>query len=178
MDSWDAIPQSPAGYLLAGDEEKDILKLAPIRPNTPLCQEFDHPCRFAKTPARKERDLIQGGSSVLDTLGQAIGKGYLVRIRYVDRNGEETDRLIRPDALQVKTTGIYLKAYCTLREDQRTFSLARIREAVPTNEPAPADEETEPDGNEENEEPLEERVFPTLEQLYRKWCEKHYKNGD
>lgn len=140
MDSWDAIPQSSAGYLLAGDEEKDILKLAPIRPTTPLCNEFDHPCRFAEFPAQKERDLVHAGSSVLDTLGQAIGKGYLVRIRYVDRNGEETARLIRPDALQVKTTGIFLKAYCTLREDQRTFSLARIREAVPTNEPAPADE--------------------------------------
>ena len=140
MDSWDAIPQSPVGYLLAGDEEKDILKLAPIRPTTPLCNEFDHPCRFTKSPTKKEKDLIQEGTNVLDTLGQAIGKGYLVRIRYVDRNGEETDRLIRPDALQVKTTGIFLKAYCTLREDQRTFSLARIREAVPTNEPAPADD--------------------------------------
>ena len=160
MDSWDAIPQSPAGYLLAGDEEKDILKLAPIRPTTPLCNEFDHPCQFTKVPARKERDLIQGGSSVLDTLGQAIGKGYLVRIRYVDRNGEETDRLIRPDALQVKPSGIFLKAYCTLREDQRTFSLARIREAVPTIEPAPADdlEQDEPVQNMQEQAPVKKTM--------------------
>ena len=75
------------------------------------------------------------------SLKDAIGKGVLVRIRYVSRDGEETVRLVRPDALEEKATGWYLDAYCTMREDQRTFFVPRIREAVLTDEPAPKDDE-------------------------------------
>ena len=146
MDSWDEVPRSSVGYLLACDEEKDILRLAPIRPATPLCFEFDHPCRFSKVPAPKETaygplpPAKPDDLAVRTTLAQAIGKGYLVRICYVDRNGEETERLVRPDSLERKESGWYLDAYCTLREDRRLFFVPRIREAVPTNEPAPADD--------------------------------------
>ena len=73
------------------------------------------------------------------TLAHAIGKGYLVRIHYVDRDGEETERLVRPDSLDRKDSGWYLDAYCTLREDRRLFFVPRIRKVVQTDEPAPVD---------------------------------------
>ncbi len=147
-DSWDEVPRSSAGYLVACDEDKDFARIEPIRPDTPLCRDFGNPCRFRQplAPVSKEKTyaplFFEGKEdpAVMATLAHAIGKDCLVRIRYVDRNGEETERLVRPDSLDRKDSGWYLKAYCTLREDQRTFSVARIRKAVQTDELAPADD--------------------------------------
>lgn len=148
-DNWEGVPRSSVGYLLFIDEEKDQARIAAVRPEIPLCTEFDHLCMFTHAPAPKEKDLTQDDSAVLATLEQAIGKGFLVQIQYVDRDGEETERLIRPDKLEQKATGWYLSAYCTLREDQRTFCVNRIHKAVQTVIPAPHDNEKHQDMQEQ-----------------------------
>lgn len=161
-DSWDEVPRSSAGYLVACDEDKDFARIEPIRPDTPLCRDFGNPCRFRQhlAPVSKEKTYAplipaeKEDPAVMATLAHAIGKGCLVRIRYVDRNGEETERLVRPDSLDRKDSGWYLDAYCTLREDQRTFSVARIREAVQTDELVPAD-------NSEQDTPVQIEQKPT-----------------
>lgn len=160
-DNWEGVPRSSVGYLLFIDEEKDQARIAAVRPEIPLCTEFDHLCMFTHAPAPKEKDLTQNDSAVLATLEQAIGKGFLVQIQYVDRDGEETERLIRPDKLEQKATGWYLSAYCTLREDQRTFCVNRIRKAVQTVIPAPhADEEHQ----DVQEQPQAEKETPEVPQ--------------
>jgi len=160
-DNWEGVPRSSVGYLLFIDEEKDLARIAAIRPEIPLCTEFDHLCMFTHAPAPKEKDLTQGDSTVLATLEQAIGKGFLVQIQYVDRDGEETERLIRPDKLEQKATGWYLSAYCTLREDQRTFCVNRIRKAVQTVIPVPHDDEEHQDVQEQ---PQAEKETPEVPQ--------------
>ena len=160
-DNWEGVPHSSVGYLLFIDEEKNLARIAAIRPEIPLCTTFDRLCTFTHAPAEKEKDLTRDDSAVLTTLEQAIGKGFLVQIQYVDRDGEETERLIRPDKLEQKATGWYLNAYCTLREDQRTFCVNRIRKAVLTVIPAPHDDEEIQDVQEQ---PQAEQVTPEVPQ--------------
>ena len=160
-DSWEGVPRSSVGYLLFLDEEKNLARIAPIRPEIPLCTEFDHVCAFTHAHAEKEKDLTEDDSAMLATLEQSIGKGFLVQIQYVDRDGEETERLIRPDKLEQKATGWYLNAYCTLREDQRTFCVNRIRKAVLTLIPAPHDDEELQDVQEQ---PQAEQATPEVPQ--------------
>lgn len=150
-DKWNEVPESPAGYLLASDSETDEFRLAPVRPDTPLATEFDSLFRLGgwmKDSYEEKRETSapepQDEYDVLSTLRNAIGSGFLVKIRYQDRNGEETVRLVRPDSLEEKDFAWYLKGYCTLRKERRTFLVPRILEAVPTDTPAPAPKDDEP----------------------------------
>ena len=113
-------------------------------------------------------------STIRNAIAQATERQVLLEIRYIDKHGNETVRLVRPDSVK----GTVLFAYCMSRQAERVFVISRIQEIKLTDKLAPAVEKTELEDEEEIEEPLEERVFPTLEQLYRKWCEMHYKNGD
>ena len=72
---------------------------------------------------------------------QAMAQHVLLEIRYVDKHGKETVRLVRPDSIK----GSVLFAYCMTRQAERAFVISRIQEACLTNQPAPAVEETEPD---------------------------------
>ena len=65
----------------------------------------------------------------------------LLEIRYIDKHGKESVRLVRPDSVK----GSVLFAYCMLGQGERAFVLSRIQEAGVTNQPAPAPEETEPE---------------------------------
>ena len=56
-------------------------------------------------------------------------KRRLLTIRYTDEKGETTERTIEPQALLFHGMGWYIRCYCYLRGDQRTFAIARI-EAV------------------------------------------------
>ena len=47
-------------------------------------------------------------------------------IKYVDGDGEETERWITPKQVTGLKDYIYLQAYCHLREDERSFRLDRI----------------------------------------------------
>ena len=151
LDQWNEIPESSAGYLLASDSEFDEFKLAPVRPDTPLATEFDSLFRlggWTKVSHEEKQEtsapVPQDEYDVLSTLKNAIGRGFLVRIRYTNRDGEETVRLVRPDSLEEKDFVWYLKGYCTLRGERRTFLVPRILEAIQTDTPAPARKDDKP----------------------------------
>lgn len=156
------IPQSSFGYLVATDEERDSITVVPIRPETPwIFGDGDDEEEETPAPIEEINKMLFPAkidyTPVLKTLKDAIGKGVLVRIRYVSRDGEETVRLVRPDALEEKATGWYLDAYCTMREDQRTFFVPRIREAVVTDESVPKD-----NGEAQNEQKPEQPVISNV----------------
>jgi DNA polymerase-3 subunit epsilon len=61
-------------------------------------------------------------------LGEAIYSGKRVEISYIDKDGEQTRRWITPMQVMGLQDYIYLRAYCHLRKDERTFRLDRIVE--------------------------------------------------
>ena len=61
-------------------------------------------------------------------LGEAIYGGKRLQITYIDKDGERTQRSITPAQVLGLQDYIYLRAYCHLREDERTFRLDRIVE--------------------------------------------------
>jgi DNA polymerase-3 subunit epsilon len=61
-------------------------------------------------------------------LGEAIYSGKRIFIRYVDKNGEQTERWITPKQVTGLADYIYLQAYCHLRRAERSFRLDRIVE--------------------------------------------------
>ena len=77
---------------------------------------------------------------------QAMAQHVLLEIRYVDKHGKETVRLVRPDSVK----GSVLFAYCMTRQAERAFVISRIQEASLTNHPAPAVEGTEPGHDEDS----------------------------
>jgi predicted DNA-binding transcriptional regulator YafY len=68
---------------------------------------------------------------------QAIMERRVVRLRYVDKNEQETDRVVEPLAIVGVSPNWYLSAWCRLRDDVRVFRLDRIRDAFITREQAP-----------------------------------------
>jgi DNA polymerase-3 subunit epsilon len=61
-------------------------------------------------------------------LGEAIYSGRRMFIRYVDKDGEQTERWITPKQVTGLADYIYLQAYCHLRQAERSFRLDRIIE--------------------------------------------------
>ena len=59
-------------------------------------------------------------------LGEAIYGGKKIFIRYVDKDGEQSERWITPKQVTGLSDYIYLQAYCHLREAERSFRLDRI----------------------------------------------------
>lgn len=64
------------------------------------------------------------------TISEALEKGGRVRMRYVDANGWETERVIRPLRLSEERGNLYLVAHCYYRDALRTFRLDRVVEMM------------------------------------------------
>lgn len=77
-------------------------------------------------------------STVLAPIEQALAEGVALRLRYRDREGNESDRTVEPVGLFSAWAGWYLLAWCRIREAPRAFRLDRIERAVVTDEPIPA----------------------------------------
>ncbi len=84
-------------------------------------------------------------ATIRDAIARAMDRHVLLEIRYVDKHGKESVRLVRPDSVK----GSVLFAYCMLRQGERAFVLSRIQEAGLTDQPAPAPEETEPESEDD-----------------------------
>ncbi|MBO4262918.1 MAG: YafY family transcriptional regulator [Clostridia bacterium] len=67
--------------------------------------------------------------NVTSLMEKAIETCRVVKIRYVDKQGEETERLIEPHVMILKQGLWYVYAFCRLREEYRMFKLARIARA-------------------------------------------------
>jgi predicted DNA-binding transcriptional regulator YafY len=64
----------------------------------------------------------------LNRLKQAIEEKRLLDFRYMNMNGNESERQAEPTALILKGNVWYLQAYCMLRGEFRIFRLSRIRD--------------------------------------------------
>jgi len=63
-----------------------------------------------------------------EPIRQALAEGRMLWIAYRAEDGTETRRMVRPLQIIERPTGLYLDAYCELRQARRTFRLDRIME--------------------------------------------------
>lgn len=72
--------------------------------------------------------------SLPPAIEEAIGSGKKLKIKYVSSEGEETVRTIEPIEVSASEDYLYLRAWCDLRQEQRTFRFDRIIEMKLNNE--------------------------------------------
>jgi DNA polymerase-3 subunit epsilon len=81
---------------------------------------------------RLERGLLPGAvePEPPPLVAQALAEGRALRIVYRSRGRPEPlARVVRPLALTLESSGVYLRAFCELRQDVRAFALAKIEAA-------------------------------------------------
>jgi DNA polymerase-3 subunit epsilon len=62
-------------------------------------------------------------------IARALAEGLSLRIIYRSRSSPEpTARTVRPIYVSVESSGLYLKAFCELRQDVRAFAVAKIEQ--------------------------------------------------
>lgn len=90
----------------------------------------------ARTAAGKVRLLVQPvpdpDAAIAEIIWRALRDNHVLRIRYLDVGGVETEREVEPQHVVVGPNGSYLTAWCHLREDDRVFRMDRITEAERT----------------------------------------------
>lgn len=74
-------------------------------------------------------DASNAPGRVLRPVEEAIEGGRALRLRYRDRNGQVSTRVVEPAALMAGRNGWYLLAFCRLRHEGRGFRLDRIDSA-------------------------------------------------
>lgn len=62
----------------------------------------------------------------IHVIEDAGSEGGAVRIRYENNAGEQSERTIEPICIYYKYGKCYVKAYCHLREEERTFAVRRM----------------------------------------------------
>jgi DNA polymerase-3 subunit epsilon len=66
-------------------------------------------------------------------IAEALSAGGKVRMRYVNTQGQETDRIVRPLRVTEERGNLYLIAHCYYRGELRTFRLDRVVEMMPVD---------------------------------------------
>ena len=103
----------------------------------------------ARATAEKVRLLVQPvpapDAGIAEIVWRAVRDNHMLRIRYIDVGGVETEREVEPQHVVVGPNGSYLTAWCHLRGDERVFRMDRITRAEPTpSTPRPNREVAEP----------------------------------
>ena len=84
----------------------------------------------ARETAGKVRLLVQPtpdpDAVVAETIWRAVRDNQVLRIRYTDVGGLETEREVEPHHIVMGPNGSYLSAWCHLRRDDRVFRMDRI----------------------------------------------------
>ncbi len=62
----------------------------------------------------------------IEEIRTALDENRFLFFHYYDRSGKETTRKIEPYRLIFKDSNWYIQAYCTSRQDFRTFRLSRM----------------------------------------------------
>ena len=87
----------------------------------------------ARSTAEKVRLLVRPvpdlDAEIAETIWRAVRDNEVLRIRYTDVGGVETERQVEPEHVVVGPNGSYLTAWCYLREDDRVFRMDRITSA-------------------------------------------------
>jgi DNA polymerase-3 subunit epsilon len=85
-------------------------------------------CTLAEV-LRFQRGLLPGQAEPEPPplIARALHEGRCLRIVYRSRSTPEaTERIVRPREVTRERRGIYLLAYCYLRQDQRLFAVDKI----------------------------------------------------
>jgi predicted DNA-binding transcriptional regulator YafY len=119
--------------LFMRDARSALQKIAAAMPERAL-QE-------ASAMAAKVRLLVRPGASpdagIADTIWRAVRGNLVVRIRYTDGGGAETEREVEPQHVVIGPNGSYLTAWCHLRDEERVFRMDRIISAELALPPSP-----------------------------------------
>ncbi len=116
--------------LFARDARSALQKIVAAMPERALEE--------ARSTAGKVRLLVQRApdpdAEIAETLWQAVRDNPVLRFRYIDVGGLETEREVEPQQVVVGPNGSYLTAWCHLRGDDRVFRMDRITsvERTPT----------------------------------------------
>lgn len=90
----------------------------------------------ARATAEKVRLLVQPAPDpderIAETIWRAMRDNRVLRIRYIDVGGVETERQVEPQHVVVGPHGSYLAGWCHLRRDDRVFRMDRITHAEQT----------------------------------------------
>jgi predicted DNA-binding transcriptional regulator YafY len=102
-----------------------------------LLELLDEPRRVAVENLRDRfRVAVPEGSvtnpRVRSVLEDAVRAQTVARLRYLDRNGERTTRMVEPVGFYSAEGEWSLVAWCRLREGGRLFRLNRVERATPT----------------------------------------------
>ena len=91
--------------------------------------------REARATAEKVRLLVRPAASpdarIAGIVWRAVRDNQVLRIRYLDGHGAETERDVEPQHVVIGPDGSYLTAWCHLRDGDRVFRLDRITRAEP-----------------------------------------------
>ena len=114
--------------LFAYDARSALQKIVAAMPERALAE--------ARATADKVRLLVQPApdpdAEIAETIWRAVRDNHVLRIRYIDVGGLETEREVEPQHVVVGPNGSYLAAWCHLRRDDRVFRMDRITRAEPT----------------------------------------------
>ena len=69
-----------------------------------------------------------------DKIRDSIIERFVLKLKYINSNGEISERIAEPLKLYFKSKSWYLIAYCRKADDYRMFRLSRIREVEVTYE--------------------------------------------
>ena len=111
--------------LFRNDARSALQKIVSAMPERSLAE--------ARTTAEKVRLLVRPvpdlDAEIAETIWRAVRDNEVLRIRYTDVGGVETERKVEPEHVVVGPNGSYLTAWCYLREDDRVFRMDRITSA-------------------------------------------------
>lgn len=115
----------PDHVLFARDARSALQKIVAAMPERALEE--------ARTTADKVRLLVRPvpdpDAEIAEIIWSAVRRNQLLRIRYVDIGGVETERDIEPQHVVIGPNGSYLTAWCHLRQHDRVFRMDRITHA-------------------------------------------------
>ncbi|GLW68191.1 transcriptional regulator [Kitasatospora phosalacinea] len=106
-------------------------KLAAVLPEPAAATARDLARRIVALPAAPEPVATARAA-----VEHALAAGTVLRLRYADAAGRESERLVEPAGLLTAGGHWYLIAWCRTRRAGRGFRLDRITAADPTAEPA------------------------------------------
>ena len=69
----------------------------------------------------------------VDAIRRGCWREEAVTLRYVDKRGQATERMVRPLAIVYHEHSLTVLAWCCLRQDFRMFRVDRIAEVRPTD---------------------------------------------
>lgn len=76
-------------------------------------------------------------AAIPKVIENAVANRRVLRLDYLDRHGQPTERVVEPVMFLAAPNGWYMVAWCRLREDLRTFRIERIVTVTETGELAP-----------------------------------------